>query len=286
MRRQARTCKPAIAPSRAEVTFGREHDGPTFVRRQFASYPFHFCRAHRFADDPPGMVTLYVQSLSGGIYQDERLSLVVTAEAETQAHLTSQASTIVHSSSTGHAESAVTIDAAEGALIEYMPDPLILFPGARLSSAIAIRRHETAVVICADAFLTHDPEGAGRPFGYLDSRLDVADADGKLLGRDRLVVDGDGFGARRVLRNGGYAALATVTVVAPPAQSARVVEAMRAALDGLADAYAGVSTLPNECGAWTRILAADGASLRRATEAAWAAAREAITGERPRRRRK
>lgn len=286
MRTDARSRQPAIAPSRAEVTFGREHEGPSFVRRQFASYPFHFCRAQHVADDPPEMATLYVQSLSGGIYEDERLSLTVTVEPGAQAHLTSQASTIVHSSSIGHAETAVAIDAGEGAVIEYMPDPLILFPGARLSSAIAIRRHQTAVVICADAFLTHDPEGAGRPFGYLDSRLDVMDSDGRLLGRDRFVLDGDGFGTRRVLRNGGYAALATVTVVAPPALSARVVEAMRAALDGLADIYAGVSTLPNRCGAWSRILASDGASLRRATEAAWAAAREAITGERPRRRRK
>ncbi|MFQ5785825.1 MAG: urease accessory protein UreD [Alphaproteobacteria bacterium] len=286
MRTQAGTRGSVIAPSRAEVTFGREANGSTFVRRQFASYPFHFCRPHHFAGDAPGMVTLYVQSLSGGIYENERLSLAVVAEPETRAHVTSQASTIVHSMDAEHAETTVAIDAGEAAVIEYMPDPLILFPEARLCSTMSIRRHDTAVVICADAFLIHDPENAGRPFGYLDSRLDITDDDGKLLARDRLILNGDSFLSRRVIRKGGYVALATVTVVAPKALSVRLVKAMREALSGLADTYAGASTLPNACGAWVRLLAADGASLRAATEAAWAAARETITGQRPDHRRK
>ncbi len=286
MRPQARLRPSTLSPGRAEVTFGREIEGPTFVRRQYASYPFHFCRAHRFAGDQPDMVTLYLQSLSGGIYENERLSLGVVTEPGTRAHVTSQASTIVHSMDAGHAETAVAIEAEEGSLLEYMPDPLILFPGARLSATTSIRRHATAIVICADAFLTHDPEGAGRLFGCLDNRLDITDCSGKLLARDRLVLSGDAFLSRRVMEKGGYAALATLTVVAPQALSIRLVEVMREALDRSADVYAGVSTLPNDCGAWARLLAADGASLRAAIEAAWVATREAVTGERPGHRRK
>ena len=81
---------------RADITFGREPGGQTFVKRQFAAYPFHICRPHYFAGDPAGMVTLYLQSLSGGIYEHERLSLSVAAQPRTRVHLTSQASTIVH----------------------------------------------------------------------------------------------------------------------------------------------------------------------------------------------
>ena len=46
------------------------------------------------------------------------------------------------------------------------------------------------------------------------------------------------------------------------------------------------SALPNDCGLRARILSADGASLRVAMHAAWAAVREAVTGARPQRRRK
>ena len=33
-------------------------------------------------------------------------------------------------------------------------------------------------MICSDAFLAHDPEGADRSFDSLDSRLDVEDWEG------------------------------------------------------------------------------------------------------------
>ena len=43
---------------RAEIEFGRAPDGRTFIKQQFASYPFHVCRPHSFAGDPEGMITL------------------------------------------------------------------------------------------------------------------------------------------------------------------------------------------------------------------------------------
>jgi urease accessory protein len=279
-------CGSGATPGRAEIAFARDPGGATYLRRQFASYPFHLCRPHHFAGDPPGMATLYLQSLSGGIYEDERLSLAVVAEPGAQAHVTSQASTIVHSMEAGGADLAVTIEAREDALVEYMPDPLILFPGARLSSALTIRRHGTAAVICADSFLTHDPEGEGRPFGALESRVDVRELGGGLLARDRFALSGETFGARRPADACGYAAQATVMVLSPGDRVSPVLDALRGALAGLAETYAGASLLPNDCGVWARLLSADGAALRASVDAVWGAAREALTGARPRSRRK
>ncbi len=270
---------------RAEIEFGRAPDGRTFVKRQFASYPFHVCRPHSFAGDPEGMVTLYLQSLSGGIYEDERLSLTIAAEPGTRAHVTSQASTIVHSMETGQAGLVVSLDAHEGSLVEYLPDPLILFPGARLSSTVKVRRHEKATVICADSFLAHDPEGAKRTFDGLDSRLEVEDSAGQLLARDRFVLTGEKH-RQRAARESHHNALATVFVLIGNDDPEPILGAVRGALAALPEAYAGASLLPNHCGLWARILATDGASLRTAMHAAWAAAREAITGTRPRARRK
>ena len=276
----------AAASGRVEVGFGRAPDGRTFVKRQFASYPFHVCRPHYFAGDPADMVTLYLQSLSGGIYEHERLSLSVAAEPGTQAHVTSQASTIVHSMDTGYAELTATIEARDAALVEYLPDPLILFPGSRLSTAVKVRRHEAATVIFADAFLAHDPEGAKRTFDSLDSRLDVEDWEGRLLARDRFVLTGEMHRSRRSAERRDYGALASVVVLTESARLEPLLDTLRSALDGLPETYAGASALPNDCGLRARILSADGASLRVAMHAAWAAAREAITGVRPQRRRK
>ncbi len=270
---------------RAEIEFGRAPDGRTFVKRQFASYPFHVCRPHSFAGDPEGMVTLYLQSLSGGIYEDERLSLAIAAEPGTRAHVTSQASTIVHSMETGQAGVVVSLDAHEGSLVEYLSDPLILFPGARLSSTLKVRRHATATVICADAFLAHDPEGGERIFDCLDSRLEVEDSAGQLLARDRFLLTGERH-RQQTARKSHHNALATVFVLTGNDDPVPILGAVRGALAALPEAYAGASLLPNHCGLWARILTPDGASLRTAMHAAWAAAREAITGTRPRVRRK
>ena len=275
----------AASAGRAEIEFGRAPDGRTFIKRQFACYPFHVCRPHSFAGDPEGMVTLYLQSLSGGIYQDERLSLAIAAEADTRAQVTSQASTIVHSMKTGQADLVVSIDAHEGSLVEYLPDPLILFPGARLSSTVKVRRHQTATVICADAFLAHDPEDRDRIFDCLDSRLEVKDLEGQLLARDRFVLTGE-MHRQRAARESRHAAIATVFVLTGNDDPGPILDAVRNALAALPEAYAGASLLPNDCGLWARILAPDGASLRTAMHAAWAAAREAITGTRPQVRRK
>ncbi len=275
----------AAGAGRAEIEFGRAPDGRPFIKRQFACYPFHVCRPHSFAGDPEGMVTLYLQSLSGGIYEDERLSLAIAAEAGTRAHVTSQASTIVHSMKTGQADLVVSIDAHEGSLVEYLPDPLILFPGARLSSTVKVRRHQTATVICADAFLTHDPEGRDRIFDRLDSRLEVEDMEGRLLARDRFVLTGK-MHLQRVARESRHAALATLFVLTGNDDPGPILGAVRSALAALPEAYAGASLLPNDCGLWARILTPDGASLRTAMHAAWAAAREAITGACPQVRRK
>lgn len=278
----------AAAPSsaRAEFAFGRGPEGETFIRRQFAAYPFHVCRPHRFAGDPPGMVTLYLQSLSGGIYEHERLSLSLAAEPGTRVHVTSQASTIVQSMQGGQARLDATLEVAEDALVEYMPDPLILFPGADMATTLTLRWHEDARVILTDAFLAHDPEGGAGVFSKLDSRLDVETPEGRLLARDRFVLSGAAHRDRLACEEGGGGAIGTLVVLAGRDELAPLLSAVRDALAALPGTYAGASLLPNDCGLRARLVSADGVALRQATQAAWAAAREVFTGAPPPERRK
>ena len=75
------------------------------------------------------------------------------------AHVTTQASTIVHSMTEGCARQEARIALEPGSFFEYLPDPMILFPGARLASHLRIRfAPGTSAIIC-DSFLLHDPHG-------------------------------------------------------------------------------------------------------------------------------
>lgn len=274
-----------MTEGRAELVFAREAGAATYLRRQFANYPFHICRPHTYADDPAGMVTLYLQSLSGGIYQDERLKVNLTAEAETGAHVTTQAATVVRGMESGSAGLDVTIEAGPESFVEYLPDAGILFPGACLSSRVQVCAHETATVIVGDSFLDHDPKDQRRPFGWYRGELQFAFQGDEPCVRDRFTVTGAAFrdGASGI--NGAYPTQGTLYVFHRGDATETLIESMRSALE-IDGVYAGASLLPGSAGIWARILASDGATLKSAMGAAWSAAREGLCGRRPAPRRK
>jgi urease accessory protein len=270
----------------AEIVFAREPEGRTFIRRQFSAYPYHLCRPHYFVGDPPGMATLYLQSASGGIFQNDRLCLAIVAEQGARAHVTTQASTIVHSMEAGDAEQTVYIDARPGTLVEYLPDPMILFPASRLTSRFEVRVHQSATLIACDAFLAHDPGGRDRNFAWLDSALVIKSPDDRVLARDAFHLTGDVFTEAIPGIIGAYTIQGTLLVLHRSERLADLVDALRSALEPCVGLYAGVSLLPGGCGACARVLGLDAHAVKSAIRAAWFAARRCISGSEPAVRRK
>lgn len=248
--------------------------GRTWIAGQLAPHPFHVTRPFRVEGDPAGMATLYLQSSSGGLYGDDDLSLAITAEAGAAAHVTTQASAVVHHARGGETRQRVTLEAGDGALIEFCPDPVILFSGARLRQSVRARVGTGARLILTDAALAHDPDGARAPFDRLLSDIAVTEASGRALLIDRAEVSGADWAAR----TGGRPCVGAVVVAG--GATATVVAALRAALetDAEGETYAGVSGFPDRDVAVARFLSADGAALTKALRAGWAAAREALTG--------
>lgn len=276
----------AATRGRAELTFARDLGGRTYLRRQFVSYPYHVCRPLTFGGDPDGMATVYLQSCAGGIFRDDRLQERIVAEAGAAAHVTTQAATIVHSVDRGWAAQEVLIEAGAGSLLEVMPDSFILFPQARFASTVRAQVADTATVILADSFSRHDPAGTGATFDWFHGDVAVEDRQGRALARDRFRIAGADVAARRPGITGGHATLGTLFVIRRGEGAGALVDALRAATAALGDVYAGASTLPNGCGAWLRIMAADAVALRAAMTAAWQSVRHLLTGRVPAPRRK
>lgn len=268
------------APISPQLALQFDHDlaGRTFLTRQFVTYPFFLTQPFYLDDALPGMPSLILQSVSGGLYQDERLAMSVTAAAGAQVHCTTQSATVVHSMAEHrHAFQVVTISAAKDALVEYLPGPMILFPYANLRTTLDIVIDPGATVIVGDAFLVHDPEARNRRFGSLLSETSVRRLDGQLLCRDRLQITGD----ERTLRAPGvlhyFQAQGTVWVLSS-SSTMKLLEGLRAALNGVSGLYAGASTLPNNAGVWARLLANDALMLNRGFYAAWSVVRRVLTG--------
>ena len=260
--------------------------GETFLAQQRVSYPFHLGRSLFISGDPPGMPTLYVQSCSGGIFEHDRLGWRVLAEAGTRVHLTSSASTIVHSMAAGEARQEISIEARAGALVEYLPDPLVLFTDARLTSRLRIAAHREASVLTCDAIVPHDPRGGDRPFGWIDSETRACDVDGALLARDRYRLSGELVQSALPGVTGTHRCQGSFLALTTAVPAGQLAAQLRKAVQAASQVYASASSLPQGRGAWLRVLAPDAAALREALRHAWYAARAALLGTHPAIRRK
>lgn len=111
--------------------------------------------------------------------------------------------------------------------------------------------------------------------------------DGRLLALERYAVTGAEAARRPIGPGGRQVAHDSFAVIDRRRDAGRLADALRDGLETTGGAvYGGASTLPNGCGAWARVGAADGAALNAAMHALWVAARKALTGHAPRRRRK
>lgn len=272
---------------RLELSFARAPDGRSFLDRQFSSYPFHLCRPFYLDEGPTkGMASIYTQSCSGGLYSRDRLTMVLQVGAGAQGQVTSQASTIIHRATYGGAVQSCDISAGPGALVEYLPEATILFPGARLRSSTRLQVDPTASAILFDSFLAHDPTGGGEAFDVFENDLQVQTPEGRPLAIDRFRLAGPDFLQSGKGRMGGFRCHGNVIVIAPAIDIEACIETARRAVGGLTDCEVGVSRLSLVNGFSARILARDAFLVRRATLALWALARGAITGQPPGPRRK
>ena len=269
----------------AALRFARAPDGRSYIARQRVGYPFHITRPFYLDEVPAGALTLYLQSVSGGIYQGEDLVMTCAAGSGSAAYVTTQAATIVHRMPAAPARQTVALEAADGALLEYLPDPLIMFPGARLTSVLEIEAAADATVIASESFTHHDPGGEDRRFESFEAEMRIRDEGGRLLALERYAVAGDRLAAGRGQIAGWPAQGSFVVAHRGPACEA-MLAALRSALAPTESFYGGASALPNEAGVGVRLLARDGATLRCGLEAAWRAVRLVLYGAPPAPRRK
>lgn len=264
-------------PVRAELQF-RAVGGRTHLARQFTPHPFHITRPFHHPGDPDGMATLYLQSSAGGVYSGDDLSLDIRVEAGAKAHVTTQASTIVHDARGREGVTqSVSLSTADGARLDYLPDPAILMTGAKLRNRVAAKIGEDARMILGDAQLIHDPEGRARPFSWLENEVEISGPEGQRM-LDRFELSGDDWPSR----TGGFACSGMMIVVGDPDAGA---DMLRAA-GKISGIYAGLSVFRDRGIALVRFLASDGVALSKVLTATWHAAATTLDGRPPAVRRK
>jgi urease accessory protein len=264
----------------ARLRFVVDPEGRTFLASHFATYPHHVTRAFYLDRAGPHAATVYLQTLSGGLTQDDRVALQISTEGDAVAHVTTQAATKVHSMERGYASQLADFDVQSNSHLEYIADPTICFPHSRLVSRTNLCVAAEASAILAESYIWHDPTG-GDPLAFDTLVLETAirRPGGILLAldRSRLTAAPHGLSGNPALL-GPYCAFGIVFAIGRDCSEPVSMAALRAGLTGLKDVYAGVSVLPGGIGLCTRVLAADGAALRAAMDRAWRLHHESMLG--------
>ncbi|MFJ5880554.1 urease accessory protein UreD [Kitasatospora cineracea] len=254
--------------------------GRTELVERYQKTPLQIMRPLWIDPARPDAAHVYLMATGGGVTQADRYRIDVRCGPGTRVHLTTQAATKVFRMDQDYASQLVHLTAAPGAYLEYLPDPLIPFRGARFYQRTAVTAAPGSTVVLGET-LTAGRLARGERHDYrvLATDLEIARPDGTLLAVDtlRLVPGGD----RRTVTGpavfAGHDHLATLFVVSDLRPAAEIADTLHRALApyGL---RSGVSTLPEDSGAWLRLLDDSPVRTAAALAAAWRAVRLLLTG--------
>jgi urease accessory protein len=275
-----------LSDAQLDLSFRRHPERGTYLDRRVFRWPFTLSRGFRLDSVPSGMLTLILQTVSGAIQADDALVQRICVGAGAAAHVTTQGATMVYRAPAGMcATDTIELEVENGGVLEYLPEPRILFPESSLSQRLLLRAAPLGIAMLSEGFVLHDPTGQGRPFRSYTSEVVIEQPAGCVIALDRIDLDAMPVrGGRRAQ----YAAHGTLLVVAPlpPPALEALCRDIEARVSGAPGIYAAASVLPQEAGVGLRVAATDGRHLRTALTAGWFAARQHLFGCEPAPRRK
>jgi urease accessory protein len=262
-------------PAQLDLSFARRGERTVFDRRLF-NWPFVLTRTFFLDAVPAHQLTAIVQTSSGAMHGEDRLVQRISVGRDAAVHLKTQGAAAVHRAPPGMVtHEAVSLRVAEGGILQYLPEPRILFPDAALTQTIDLDCAPSGTAIVSDAFTVHDPTGAGRGFRSLESTMTLRRNGAEPTMIDRMQIAGL---VQRQLRR--HTAFGTLSVVTPlPATAlepmALHLSAQLACIPGL---YAVASLLPADLGLGLRFAASDLRSLRAGIDLALVTLRSHLFG--------
>lgn len=160
-------------------------NGRTIAYQSYHRGVIKTLRPQYLADDR--QVTYFLLNLGGGAVSGDRYLQNFNLQANTQVHLTTQSAMKIFTANGGLPASQKTrIALADGALLEYICDPLILYEGAKYNQVTTIDLTLTSHVFFVDSLTPGwDEQNQGLKYDEIDSKCHIFLND-KLAVMDRL----------------------------------------------------------------------------------------------------
>ncbi|QKW30819.1 urease accessory protein UreD [Streptomyces seoulensis] len=261
-----------------ELRYARAGERTELVDR-YQKSPLQIMRPLYVDPGRTDMPVTYLMSTGGGIVQADRNRLDIRCGPGTAVHLTTQAATKLHRMEFDHATQVVRLTAEAGSYVEYLPDPLIPYRDARFYQQTQVTVDPTATVLLGETIAAGRlARGERHAYRMLFSDLEIARPDGEPLVVDTVRLDPREPGSvSGPAVFAGHDLMATLYAVTGLAPAAEVADTLHEALRASGTAF-GVSVLPDDCGAWARIMGSDSPTVTRALRTAWDAVRRLLIG--------
>jgi urease accessory protein len=257
-----------------------DSDGVTRVQRQYQRAPLHVFRPIYLDAGRPEMAFIYVQQSGDGFVQGDRNRIDIDCAPGSAVHVTTQCPTKVFAARQNLATQLVNLQVGAGAVLEYLPDPVVPCRGSRLFQRICLTADRQSSVILAETLLpgrvAHDE---AHVYDLFWAELEVRRPDGTLLFSDVLrLIPADGENPKSIGLLGPYDVVATLYVITSKRDPVSLVTLLRSALATCPNVVAGVSQLPNDCGTAVRLLGPTSKAVQAALRTAWHAVRLPLLG--------
>ena len=256
------------------------HGGVTRVHRHYQRAPLHLYRPIYLDAGRPDMAFLFLQQFGDGLVQGDRYRIDVDCGPDSATHITTQAATNVFRARDNFATQLINLRVAEGAVLEYLPEPVVPFRGSRLFQRTCVTVDHKATLILGETLLPgRVGHGEVHLYDIYWSETEVRHPDDALLFADVLRMNpGAGENPRSIGLLGPHDVIAALYVVSGHSGPAAIVDLLRDALAASSDVLAGVSELPNAAGALVKLLGPNSKSVRTALRVGWNAVRLELLG--------
>lgn len=164
-------------------------DGTTRPVRAHAAPPLQLGRVRYDDPDDPGRACYTLVHL-GGVLQGDDYHLRVDLQPGAAASVTTAAATQVYCMPEGDARQELALNLHPGSRLAWLPEPTILFAGARFAQTTRIHLAPDALLSFLDVFVPGRlARGEAHQFERYENRFEVYDSGGRCLVAERALLD-------------------------------------------------------------------------------------------------
>jgi urease accessory protein len=226
------------------------------------------------------MAFLYVLQAGDGLVQGDRYRIDISCEPDAAVHVTSLSMTNVFSARQNYVSQLVNLDVGPGAVLEYLPDPVVPFRGSRFLQQTNVVVDPGGTVILGETLL---PGRVARQeihaYDAFVAETAVRRPDGTEILSDSLsIVPARGDDPESLGLLGPAQVLASLFMISAQVDPATLVTELRDGLKDIRDVLVGVSELPKRAGAVVRILGPTSEAVKAAKLTAWRVGRLLLLG--------